>query len=175
MNWIVDLKNNPDAALKNLYDSYSENCIKWAISEFGLDLNSAQEIVQVSFVILYENVVSGKLAEARSSVKTYLFAIIKNKIYQQTRHNNKFTSLDSANIIADTVSEGEEDLFSEHLQKARESLSALGDPCKKMLELFYFEGKSLDEVSLKMEYKNSDTTKNLKYKCIKRLQKIFFE
>jgi len=34
---------------------------------------------------------------------------------------------------------------------------------------------SMDDITSLMGYKNRDTTKNLKYKCIKRLQKAISE
>jgi len=54
-------------------------------------------------------------------------------------------------------------------------LHLLGDPCKSLLELYYYKRLSMAEITEAMEYKNVDTTKNLKYKCIKRLRKLFEE
>jgi RNA polymerase sigma factor (sigma-70 family) len=174
MNWLTELKSNPDKTLAQIYDLHAKEGVMWAMKQYGLDTESACELVQTAIVILYDNVVSGKLTDISSNIKTYLFSIIKHKIIQEFRRSNKFTIIDANMAIEDHVSESE-DVFVENLQKARESLLKLGDPCKTMLELFYFEGKSIEEVTQILDYKNSDTTKNLKYKCIKRLQKVFFE
>ena len=63
----------------------------------------------------------------------------------------------------------------EDLQMVERCLHLLGDPCKTLLELYYYKRLSMAEITEAMEYKNVDTTKNLKYKCIKRLRKLFEE
>ena len=39
---------------------------------------------------------------------------------------------------------------------------------------YYIHDKRMDEITAMMGYKNADTTKNQKYKCLKRLQHIYF-
>ena len=51
-------------------------------------------------------------------------------------------------------------------------LHNMGDPCKSILQLYYYKRFSMTEVCTQMGYKNSDTVKNQKYKCLKRLQKL---
>ena len=50
-------------------------------------------------------------------------------------------------------------------------LDDLGEPCKEILKLFYFNNLSADEIAEIMDYKNGNTVKNLKYKCLQRIKK----
>jgi len=61
------------------------------------------------------------------------------------------------------------------LQMVERCLQLLGDPCKTLLELYYYKRLSMAQITSSMDYKNVDTTKNLKYKCIKRLRRLFEE
>ena len=63
----------------------------------------------------------------------------------------------------------------ELLQMVERSLAQLGDPCKQILEKFYYHHKSNVDIAEELDYKNADTVKNLKYKCLQRLKKIFKE
>jgi len=51
----------------------------------------------------------------------------------------------------------------------------LGDACQQILRLFYFMKKSMEEITGIMGYKNADTVKNQKYKCMQRLKKVYRE
>jgi hypothetical protein len=50
----------------------------------------------------------------------------------------------------------------------------LGEPCHELLGFYYFGRKTMEEISTIMGYKNPDTAKNQKYKCMERLRKMVF-
>lgn len=175
MDWIGKIKSDPDKSLAALYNEYQNQGVNWIISSFGLTKDEAEEIFQTSLVLLYDNVVTGKLTELTSNIKTYLFGIIKNKIIHLNRSKNRFSAFDAAELLSGVIDEEYEEISGEDLLKASKSMTRLGEPCKTLLELSYYQELSMDEISNLMGYKNADTTKNLKYKCLKRLQKIFFE
>jgi len=60
------------------------------------------------------------------------------------------------------------------IRKILKTIDALSEPCKTILELFYFKGYTIEEISQIMGYKNKNTTKNMKYKCIMKVKKIVF-
>jgi len=51
----------------------------------------------------------------------------------------------------------------------------LGEPGRTILELYYYHGKNMEEIAELLQYKNSATAKNLKYKSLLRLKKIVAE
>ena len=63
----------------------------------------------------------------------------------------------------------------EKYDKVREIISSMGDPCKRILELFYFNKLPNEEIAEIMGYNNAKTVKNLKYKCIQRIKKLIEE
>ena len=151
MDWIGKIKSDPDKSLATLYHEYQNQGVNWIISSFGL------------------------LTELTANIKTYLFAIIKNKIIHLNRSKNRFSAYDATELLSGVIDEEYEEISQEDLLKASKSMTRLGEPCKTLLELSYYQELSMEEISNLMGYKNADTTKNLKYKCLKRLQKIFFE
>ena len=79
---------------------------------------------------------------------------------------------------AESVSVDEE--MEEHEKRDTEftmmerAMNGLGEPCKSLLEAFYIEKKSMDQIALTFGYTNADNAKNQKYKCLMRLKKLFF-
>ena len=55
-----------------------------------------------------------------------------------------------------------------------ESLGQLGEPCRTILEDFFIRDFSMQQITEKMGYTNTDNAKNQKYKCLIRLKKLFF-
>jgi RNA polymerase sigma factor (sigma-70 family) len=54
------------------------------------------------------------------------------------------------------------------------AINNLGEPCKSLLEAYYMEKKSMQEIAANFGYTNADNAKNQKYKCLMRLKKLFF-
>ena len=76
---------------------------------------------------------------------------------------------------AEEPDEGPDEEVEEHIELAKSCLEKLGDPCKSILELFYYHKMSMEDIQQHAGYKNSATAKNIKYKCLRRLRKLFLE
>ena len=63
----------------------------------------------------------------------------------------------------------------QQLECVEKGLEKLGEPGRTILELYYYHGKSMEEIAELLHYKNSATAKNIKYKCLLRLKKICHE
>ncbi len=175
MNWIEMIKTEPDKTLALLYRNHKQSTLSWIKSNFNIVGDDAEEIFQVAIIVLYDNIISGKLSFLTAEITTYLFAIIKNKIIQLNRVHARIAPIDATELLKEVIAEDDDDLDVKDIDRAMKSLELLGEPCKSLLELAYFHQMKMDEITEKLGYKNADTTKNLKYKCLKRLQKIFFE
>jgi DNA-directed RNA polymerase specialized sigma24 family protein len=87
----------------------------------------------------------------------------------QSRTRNIDNNLPDFEEIAGNDPESREELI--ELSKA--CLLKLGDPCKQVLESYYYHRKSMQEIALWLGYKNEQTARNQKYKCLLRLREIF--
>ena len=168
------LKAGDEDTLKAIYLQYRQPFISWLVSQ-NCPPDRAADLYQLTVLILYDNVAKGKLKVLRSSLRTYLFSIGKNKWKEQQRENAK-TSQIFDEFFYDHIDPSEFENRKEYealLDHLSVFLENLGNPCKCLLELFYYNKLSMKEISKKMGYKNVATAKNQKYKCLKRLQKIF--
>jgi DNA-directed RNA polymerase specialized sigma24 family protein len=54
------------------------------------------------------------------------------------------------------------------------SMSKIGEPCKSLLDAYYLQKKSMQDIATEFGYTNADNAKTQKYKCLVRLKKLFF-
>ena len=54
------------------------------------------------------------------------------------------------------------------------AMGSLGEPCKSLLQAFYLQKKSMQDIASNFGYTNAENAKNQKYKCLMRLKKLFF-
>jgi RNA polymerase sigma-70 factor (ECF subfamily) len=174
MDWsslIKHIKSGEYNELELVYKEYREEFVKWIIKSFKCSDDDAKEVYQQTIVTFYENIVNDKIRSFNSSIKTYLFAIGKNKLYAISREKHRFQmEEDGVNTISEEMETEEEN--GQKLQVVEKGLIALGDPCRKILELYYYHKKTMNDIANSLGLKNSETAKNMKYKCLKRLRTI---
>jgi DNA-directed RNA polymerase specialized sigma subunit len=61
---------------------------------------------------------------------------------------------------------------SEKKRQLRDLVFKLGEPCKKLLTLFYYENLSMKEILNYLPYENEQVVRNKKYKCLQQLTEI---
>lgn len=156
-----------------VYKEYREAFISWCVKSYSCSTDEAKDIYQNTIVILYENTRSGKFNATRASVKTYLFAIGKNMARDLLRRSKRWVSFNYTDQepVPDEFSGFPED----DMDVVRMALSDLGDPCKQLLELHFFQCEGMEEIARIMGYKNSGSAKNQKYKCLLRLRTLVQE
>ena len=164
-----------EEALKEVYNKYRKEFFLWAVRKHSCSVDDAKDVFQQTIVIFYENVRSGKVTELTSHVKTYLFSIGKNKMLELMRQKKKLpVHFDDVTYFdAEQIDDDLDDGYEKKIRNIELCLEELGNPCKKILQQYYYHKKSMIEISEILDYKNSDTVKNLKYKCLQRLREIY--
>ncbi len=158
-------------ALEQLYISHKSEFVQWLQGSYGASETESIDIYQDTIIAMYENIVRGKLKTLDSSIKTYLFAIGKNKYLSYQRGESKKTELSVIALSLETEDNEptHEEELSTHVAK---KIEELGTACQKILQLYYFDQLSIREIAEKLGYKNEDTAKNQKYKCMQKLRKL---
>ena len=171
---IKKIKDGDRDQLAIIYKAYRSEFIAWICSHFQCSRDDARDVYQVSILILYENIINDRLLQLKSSIKTYLFSIGKNKFLELKKEEARLRgNTDAAEIEIKEVESWELEEREQKLEMVAEGLDELGQPCKTLLELYYYHSMSMDEIAEKLSYKNRATTKNLKYKCLNRMRKLF--
>lgn len=171
---IALIRNGGHPELGMVYEKYRTEFIQWVTKEFRCSEDDGKDIYQLTILIFYENIRSGKLEHLVSSVKTYLFGIGKNVARDNMRKSRRNTAINQEKWLKEyLVDDIDEPVDESMFTMARQALAALGEPCKQLLELYYYDRRSMEEISDRLNYKNADTAKNQKCKCMARLRKLF--
>ena len=171
---IEAIKLNDNQALSVLYKINFGMIEHFILSNNGTD-EDAKDIYQEAVIAFYEKIRQGKL-DLSCQIKTYLYSVCRRlwlkRLTEKRKQAGRIEDFEKYIDIEDELPaiEENEKLFS----RMAASLGQLGEPCKTILEDYYIRAVSMDELTEKFGYTNTDNTKNQKYKCLQRLKKIFF-
>ena len=163
-------KEDRDQVMGDIYKLYRMPFIAFS-QRFTQDNELAIESFQEAVISLYENLTHDKITRNESSLKTYLFSIGKHKLLSAiNKENNKL------NTTGENVNALEESTSSDN-QELKEVLSLafdqLGEQCRKVLMRFYYDRYSIESIMIEMDYKNENTVKAHKSRCLSKLRAVF--
>ncbi len=152
-----------------MYLSYKNEFLRFAYKNFRLQRTDAEDVYQECFIALHRNIASGRLSILTCSPKTYLFRIARNVILKNKRDRPPGRETEIPEDLPDTAHSGDE--WMEKEETVCRIIREMGDPCKKVLTLFYREQKSMSDIAREMNYRSPQVAKNRKNLCIKQLRK----
>lgn len=120
-------------------------------------------------IILFTNVMEEKLNRLLSSIKTYLFSIAKNRIFNRIDKDKKLYFENPVEIepgvwLDDHLEKKEREAFIHSL------IDHLGELCRSILKLYYYKRFSMESIANSMNYKNEHVVKSQKLRCITDLK-----
>ncbi|MFT3704052.1 MAG: sigma-70 family RNA polymerase sigma factor [Agriterribacter sp.] len=134
----------------------------------------AQDIVQEVIVNFIELVRNQKF-RGESSVKTFLHVMTRNTWLNELKKRGRAgkremvyekIKAEDEMIIADTIESRQAK------QQLLDVFETLGNGCKKILTLFYYDNLSMKEILAQTEYDNEQVVRNKKHKCLKELTSL---
>jgi RNA polymerase sigma factor (sigma-70 family) len=159
-----------EQAIVQLYKEHGAITRSFIMGKGGTE-QDAQDIFQETIVSFIDTVQKGKFRQ-ESGIRTFLISISKNLWYNEIRRRQRAGNREKLYVAdfepGDTVLDdviGNRELK----QLLSEMLSDLGESCKKILELFYYEHLSMKEMVSHLHYENEQVVRNKKYKCLQQL------
>lgn len=186
---LIEISKNSDH-LGIVYKRCKPNCLGFMrkmtngkISDYELE-----DVFQDASIILYEKIVKGNFT-LTASFQTYMNSVCRFQLlntieksrlttnYQDNLDNDDYESpLSYHSSITDSLDEIENSNEPQFIaiEKGLEKMKAAGGHCYELLTLFWYHRKSMNELTTEFGYNNSDTTKNQKARCQKRLEKMAY-
>lgn len=157
-----------ESAFREILDMYSENLI-FFINRYVNNISVAQELSEDVFV---EILIHKRRYNFRTSLKTYLFAIGRNKAVSYLRRCARKPEYAYEYIENEADRKNLEDEFikKEQERKLHEALEKLNSDYKTVLHLVYFENMSNGEAATVMK-KSKKQIENLLYRAKQALRK----
>lgn len=156
--------NGDESGFAEIVNDYSKNLL-YFINGFVNNMTIAEDLMEDVFVdlIVHKNRYKGK-----SSFKTYLFAVARNKAVDYVRKHKREISIpfeessDLEELISDIIK-------TEKNKAVAKALDRINSEYKTVLNLIYFEDMSYDDIS-KILKKTTKQVKNIAYSARKSLK-----
>jgi RNA polymerase sigma factor (sigma-70 family) len=172
---VLGILNNSVEALNKLYVAYFPMVLQFILNNNG-DEDDAKDVYQEAIIVLYNKVKSGSF-ELSSKLKTYIYSVSRRiwlkKLAQHSKKTSNIADFEDVLIVEEDMEQHEQKDM--QFDKMKEALESLGEPCKTIIEDFYINNQSMQDICEKFGYTNADNAKTQKYKCLQRLKKLFFQ
>ncbi|MBI5858590.1 MAG: sigma-70 family RNA polymerase sigma factor [Sphingobacteriales bacterium] len=165
-----------DDSVKAIYRSHFDS-LSWYVLNNSGSREDAEDVFQ-EVVVNFIDLVQKDKFRGESTVKTFLFSLNRhiwlNELKRRGRalaREEKFEKgqerieADTGHVIADR----------EARKQVMKVVEELGETCKKILLLFYYENLSMKDILETLHYENEQVVRNKKYKCLKQLEQMFNE
>lgn len=172
---VFGILNNSESAIKRLYVAYFPMVMQLIINNNGT-ADDAKDIYQEAIIVLYNKIKKGDF-ELNSKLKTFIYSVCRRlwlkRLSQMNRYGGDIRDFQEYSPVEEDVEQhSERDL---QFTKMQSALQLLGEPCKTIIEDFYINNRSMQEICEDFGYTNADNAKTQKYKCLQRLKKLFFQ
>lgn len=159
-----------------IYQQYSNTIQSFILANSGTP-QDAEDIFQET-VVTFIDLVKRKKFRGEAAVKTFLVAIARNlwlnELKKRDRSDRRELLFENSRELMETdVSQYIADR--EMKQQFVAVLHKLGEPCKKLLMLFYYENLSMKDMLRHLPYENEQVIRNKKYKCLQALTELIKE
>lgn len=170
MRVLFDRKKNdsaeesiPEGQTGRLYEIYKAQFVGYMQKRYQLEEDSALDIYHDSFLVLMDNVRTGKYQKRDASLLTYLVGIGRNLVLR------KFRKEDELPLISEWIRELLPDSdWKQALDTAYRLVDEDDSVCNRILKLFYWERKSMEEIADSLGYRSADVAKSKKSSCMRR-------
>ncbi|SHF45558.1 RNA polymerase sigma factor [Pedobacter caeni] len=172
---VLGILNDSEDALNKLYTGYFPMVLQFILNNNG-DEDDAKDVYQEGIIVLYNKIKGGNF-ELSSKLKTYIYSVCRRiwlkKLSQQSKKTSNISDFEDVMAVEVDVEQHEEK--DKQFDKMQDALLHLGEPCKTIIQDFYINNLSMQDICEKFGYTNTDNAKTQKYKCLQRLKKLFFQ
>ena len=179
---IRGLKGNENVRRKAEEQLFNRHAyfIKEGMSKYSLDQEDAFSAYSDTILQAIRNIVDSRF-ENRSTLKTYLYRIYKNKcvdlIRKKTTNKSSIHQTAPISDMLAVISDPAKTIIQQLVEKStidllRTKLNEIGENCKKLLAMFA-DGYNDREIAISMSYKSPDVVKTSRLRCLDRLRELY--
>lgn len=162
-----------DETIKALYRMHFDS-LCWHIMNNSGSKEDAEDIFQ-EVVMSFIDLVQKDKFRGESSVKTFLFSLNRNLWLNELKRKGRALAREEKFEKGQERTEAD---FGHQLADREGKLAVLnvverlGETCKKILLLFYYENLPMKDIMSATDFENEQVVRNKKYKCLKQLEQM---
>ncbi|OOG72394.1 RNA polymerase sigma factor [Algoriphagus sp. A40] len=166
----IQSKSDPNQAISQLYLQHYGMLEHYILQNSGSSDDAADQIQEV--MLVFVKMVKLEKYRGEASIKSFLYSICKNLWISELR-KRKSTSArnEKYEVEKDQMDTDISEQISrnENLKFVMDLFEKLGEKCKQLLTLFYFEELPMKEIREKLDFSSEQVLRNKKYKCLQNL------
>ena len=172
---LKDLKRASEVVMKQIYEENRLKFLSFA-RKYNLSEEENRDIYQDAYIIIYDNLMKGKITDMNGSVGGYLFGIGKNLILKRMRENKNNNTVPFELSVAKNTEEPDYDFeinttsASPRQALLLDQLDALGEKCQELIRSYYYKGLSIKDIMKNENYASENVVKSAKSRCLKLLK-----
>ena len=160
-----------------IYDELRPSFIAYFGNRYSfLRAEDIADIYNDSLLAFYQNIESGKLATLTCSIKSYIYTIGRNKAVDliRSQHPEAHVSADTIEMFdrVNAIWEDANETEREKQNAVRHIVNKLVEPCRTILNLFYYEMESMKAIAKQMKYASADVAKTKKNQCMTKVRNV---
>jgi RNA polymerase sigma factor (sigma-70 family) len=162
------------ASLQELYQMNFTSVANYVIKNSGTE-SDARDVYQDAITAAWINVREGRYqARDDASLGGYIFQIARHKWLDRLKSKPRKATLYIEETPISDEPEVADYASDEKLEHLKTLYAQLNDSCKAILNRFYYEKKSLEEIGAELGF-DAGSVKTMKYRCMKKLRTFHFE
>jgi RNA polymerase sigma factor (sigma-70 family) len=165
-----------DETIKAIYRGHFDS-LSWYVMNNSGSRQDAEDVFQ-EVVVNFIDLVQKDKFRGESTVKTFLYSLNRHTWLNELKRRGRALAREEKYEKGQEKTEAD----SHHQLADREGkaevlrlVGELGDTCKKILLLFYYENMPMKEILAVTDYDNEQVVRNKKYKCLKQLEQMILE
>ena len=164
------IRRGDEGALARLYGTSRPQVTAYVLRNSGT-ADDAEDMLQEALVILWERVRTGRFTYD-AKLETFIVGTVKNLWYRRLARGRREVPVEPDPETADPDPRSPLDQLVESEEAAllADALRRIGEQCRSLLLMFYWEELSMEEIARRMGFANADTAKAKKYQCKKALE-----
>ena len=172
---ILNLQQGRDmeTSIKYLYRLHYEVLSLYVINNNGsaADAEDTFQEVIIAFIHLVKN---GKF-RGEAGIRTFLYAMNRNTWLNELKKRGRAEARELKYEMGNQELDQSIDRVIANRETEKilvDTMDQVGDTCKQILLLFYYENRSMKEILTSLHYENEQVVRNKKYKCLKKLEEL---
>jgi RNA polymerase sigma factor (sigma-70 family) len=158
------IRKGDETALQYLYKKHYKMMLHLVLKNSGSEVE-AQDVFQDALVLFWEKVQKPDFT-LTAKITTFLYSICQNLWRKELAKKQRLSFEEKDEAISEDWER------TERIRAIQACIGKLGESCRKILQLYYFDNLSMQDIAEKLGLANADTAKSKKYKCKKELDDL---
>lgn len=172
---ITNLKSGlrTDEMVRSIYRNYFDS-LSWYVMSNSGSRQDAEDVFQ-EVVVTFIDLVQKDKFRGESTVKTFLFSVNRHTWLNELKRRGRALAREEKFENAKDKVEFDTSQYITDRENKNEIIKLvgkLGDTCRQILLLFYYENWPMKQILETLDYENEQVLRNKKYKCLKQLEEI---